>query len=307
MTVKNLTLPSTNNLTLGVDKNLVLLSIERKMRGVSRILQDYEVERKGVYAVQMFISIEQKMRGHAYIYQTNEVKQRGYSFIFQNNEVERKGVYYIFDDFIAQSKGRIRIENNAVEGYVVYIGYGSMPDFTSPDEFSDMLPIDVSIIPPVSGTENLYITLRKRNRYNLESQNQQVKIITIDTNGDEALGNISAPIGAEMTAIIDEGFLIAASYPGYNTDTNKANTWKIYVKADTPPVPGVDIPVATGSIKGTTLQVSTGPYPDGNKTYYLAVTVYRTEDSEESAASESSLVLPADPLTPVSVKSGLVV
>ena len=212
---------------------------------------------------------------------------------------KERGAFYVYASFDGIQKGRARIANDAVEGYVVYIGYGDVPDFTlAPDDFSTSRPIDVSVTPPGAGTENIHVVLRKRNKYKLESQNQQSFLLTIDTNGDEVLGDVSAPSDATILPADDENFLVSAIYNGFENDANPANTWYVYLKADSPPVPGVDSPVATGVILDTRMSARLGTYPTGDKTYYLAITVHRTVDDVESTAAEASLVLDADPLTP---------
>jgi len=204
-------------------------------------------------------------------------------------------------------RGRYRVENAALEGYVVYVGYSGLPDFTQdPDGSGTTRPVAFAITPPGVGTEDLYVAMRSRNRYGVESQNQQIRIITIDNNGDEVLGTLSAPTGVSIEPAEDEAFLVAASYPGYHTDPNPGDEWRVYVKADTPPTPGVDTPAATGSIGGDFMQVVVGAYPDGDKTYYADVTVYRDADSTESAAGTAFVVLPVDPLTPTPVNTGWV-
>ena len=209
--------------------------------------------------------------------------------------------------FSKSVKGRTRVANDALEGFVVRVGYGGMPDFTQPpDGFNPTRPVSCSVVPPSAGTEDLWVVLRSRNAYGLESQNQQVKIITINWDGDEELGDLSAPTDVQITSVEDEAFLIFASYLGYHSDPHPGDTWKVYLKADTPPTPGVDTPVATGAVIGDSMQVTVGTYPEGSKTYYVAVTVYRDEDDEESSAGTSSLTLPADPLTPTPVNTGWV-
>jgi len=204
-------------------------------------------------------------------------------------------------------RGRIRIANNAVEGYVVYVGENQMPDFTQgPDGFSATRPVSVSITPPPSGTTNFWVVMRKRNAYGVESQNQKVLVITVNSDGNEELGALSAPIGLQMTCVENEAFLVYARYPGFYQDTNPGDTWKVYVKKGSAPVPGTDEPVVTGGIASGVMQVLVGAYPDGNATYYGAVTVYRTADGEESEAATTELVLSADPAIPIPVNSGWV-
>lgn len=336
---KNLVLPSGNNLVLGNNKNLVLptRSYTREARGSYQIFTPVSyIKCRGEYKiVQGFItasqgyfrigfetydvikdrgsyriknSVVQEQKGSYDIYQQMTLsKRRGSYTIFESfPPIKRRGAYRTINGFSRGLQGRHFIENESVEGYVVYIGTDEMPDFTTVAGFSATLPIDVSITPPVTGSIDLFVVVRKRNRYGLESQNQQPLIITIDSTGDEQLGDLSTPVDVYVipSLSVNEYLRVMGSYSGFYSDRNPADTWRVYLKADTPPTPGVDAPVASGSISGGNFVVDLGPYPDGDKTYYVAVTVFRSADSEESGAGTNSLTLDADPATPVPVKSG---
>ena len=198
-------------------------------------------------------------------------------------------------------RGRARIANDSAVGFAVYVGYDALPDFTAErDGFAAAKPVEFAIVPPLAGTSDLYVVLREVNKYGVESQNQQTKTITIDTNGDEVLGPVSAPESLVVQTTIDDFFQVLMTYPGILTDANPADTWRLYVGQGAAPTPGVDVPVATGSALEYGVAV-VGPYPTGGVTYHFAVTVYRTEDATESAALTEELVLGADPDTPVSV------
>lgn len=224
-----------------------------------------------------------------------------------NVNIANQGMYRMRSTVLGKARGNIRIANDAVEGYVIYVGVDELPDLTAdPDGFSISLPVQAAVDLPSSGTTDFYAIVRKRNKYNLESQNQQAQIITIDDGGVEELGDLTAPTVAQLVTANDDKFLVKALYSGYNNDTNPADKWRIYIKADTPPVVGVDAYTTEGNIagQGGILSGIVGPYPTGNRTYYLAVTVYRSEDDEESVASTNSITLDEDPSTPESVESG---
>lgn len=196
-------------------------------------------------------------------------------------------------------RGRGRVANTAVEGYVVYVGYGQMPDFmAAPAGFATALPVPVTITPPLAGTVTLWVVTRRRNTYGVESQNTQPTFITIDTAGNEAYGPLSAPSISGVIAVEDESFVVQMAYPGFATDTDPADTWRLYVGAGVAPVPGVDVPVNTGTVTAGIANCKVGPYPTGGITYYFAVTVYRTVDGVTSAAGTFQFVLPADPAEP---------
>lgn len=196
--------------------------------------------------------------------------------------------------------GRYRVANDNVEGYVIYIGRGQMPDFTQAPQFASGLPANIAITPPGSGTLVLWVVKRYRDKYGLESQNTQPQFINIDSSGNEVLGLVSTPVILDGIAVEDENFLIFTSYPGLATDKHPADTWRLYVGQGTPPVPGVDTPAYTGSIVGSSqIGINVGPYHTGGVNYYFALTVYRTQDGTESAAATFEIDLPADPAVPV--------
>lgn len=229
----------------------------------------------------------------------------GKSLVYENyRPIVKQGYSLIFDAMGKTAKGRSRTANDAVAGYVVYVGYGQRPDFTQdPDGFDPTRPVEVDVVPPFSGTYELQVVMRQRSKYGLEGGDVVAKTITIDTNGDEVLGPVSAPFILNVLPADDEYFSLFIKYPGYETDPNPGDETKVYVNEGAPPVPGVDTPAAVVGVRPD-LGVMVGPYPTGSTTYYFAVTIFRTENSEESEAATAALVLGDDPLTPRAVKGG---
>lgn len=195
-------------------------------------------------------------------------------------------------------QGRARVANDAVAGYVVYVGYGAMPDFNAPAGFGATLPVATAITPPVSGTITLWVVTRARDVYGLESQNTHPQYITINSSGDEDFGPLTAPVITGIIEIENDSFQLQVNYPGFATDANPGDTWLLYVGAGVPPVPGVDAPAGSGTVTDGTAIANLGPYPTGGMVYYFAVTVYRALDGLESAAGTGSVTLPADPAEP---------
>ena len=213
---------------------------------------------------------------------------------------------FLFDN--VRACGRHLIVNNAVEGYVVYVGYGEMPDFTTPAGFGTTLPVSFAITPPPpTETVELWVVTRKRNKYGLESQNTHPQRINIDENGNAILGVLSPPMILGIISIEDEYFRIFGTYPGLETDTDPADIWKLYVSIYIMPEPGVDTPVATGPIIGPQTSVDVGPYPTDDVPYNFALTVFRTVDGEESVAATGTFVMPVDPGKPPALPGAFVV
>lgn len=201
--------------------------------------------------------------------------------------------------FSSRQKGRYRAEELSKQGYLIYIGYGALPDLSLPaNAFSPALPTSVPITPPEVGTEEIFVVVRSRNSYGLVSQNQKPSSLTVDSAGNEELGPITAPDKVEISCITDDGFLVSANYSGYFSDRNRGDVWEVYLKAGEVPVPGVDEPAAVGDVKGAEMQSAIGPYPETGITYYLVIGVRRTADNASVSSEVTEIAVPAAPEAP---------
>ena len=219
--------------------------------------------------------------------------------IRQDNALQLESGYWLRKDLGIKKQGRYRVENADKSGYLIYIGYGSMPDLSGPaDAFSPALPTSVSVTPPANGEQEIFVVVRSRNSFNLVSQNQKPLTFLLDSNGDEVLGPLTVPSDIGIACITEDGFLVNARYEGYFNDRNKANRWEVYLKAEESPIVGVDIPAATGPIKGAEMQTAIGPYPETGLTYYLVVAVRRTADNAVATIA-SEIFVPAAPAMPL--------
>lgn len=219
--------------------------------------------------------------------------------IRQDNALQLESGYWLRKDLGIKKQGRYRVENADKVGYLIYIGYGSMPDLTGPaDAFASVLPASVSVNPPESGETEIFVVIRSRNSFNLVSQNQKPMNLLLDSNGDEVLGPLTTPSEVGISCIMDDGFLVTARYEGYFNDRNKANRWEVYLKAEESPIVGLDVPAATGVIKGAEMQSTIGPYESTGLTYYLIVAVRRTADNTVATIA-SEIFVPAAPAMPL--------
>ncbi len=76
--------------------------------------------------------------------------------------------YYVHTT--SQLGGGSKVANASVAGYVVYVGVNVPPDINQPPTaYSASLPITIGSPPPISGTNTLYVLVRSRNQYGLES------------------------------------------------------------------------------------------------------------------------------------------
>lgn len=219
--------------------------------------------------------------------------------IRQDNALQLESGYWLRKDLGFKKQGRYRVENADKSGYLIYIGYGSMPDLTGPaDAFASVLPASVSVNPPESGETEIFVVIRSRNSFNLVSQNQKPLTFLMDSNGDEVLGPLTTPSEVGIACITEDGFLVNARYEGYFNDRNKANRWEVYLKAEESPIVGLDVPAATGPIKGAEMQTAIGPYESTGLTYYLIVAVRRTADNTVATIA-TEIFVPAAPAMPL--------
>jgi len=204
-----------------------------------------------------------------------------------------------------------RVAEDALERYELYLGEDAPPDLsdsTQPVDTSPTLPFSYPLNLPSSGQETEYYALTAyRNRFGLLSFNQHPRLITINDTGEEDPGVLSPPT---IRRVLDDavGTISVYSLYAYGVDRNEADAWEVYVKDGADPVPGVDSPVASGTLTrlGGDYQwkatISESWFSPGMTLHVLSV-VYRT-DSLDDTLGESEVVehvladtVDLDPLT----------
>lgn len=140
----------------------------------------------------------------------------------------------------------------------------------------------------------LHIVVRKRNKYGLLSFNvhETIKIVD-DGTGAEQLSLVSAP---QNVVVYDgaSGYIqVLAKYLS-SDDEDPADTWDIYVKIGSDPVPGVDAVTYTGPMsfigEESGLSQTLGPYTPGD-TAHVLVRARRDADDEVGSAAVVQHVL----------------
>lgn len=143
-----------------------------------------------------------------------------------------------------------RIEDTTLAKYELYVGENALPDFDAsgqPVATSATLPFSWTPSLPSSGNATFYCVVRYRNHYNLESFNIFATTLVYKVHV-AALNPISPPIflniydGATGLLRVVSKYLIAPDVP------SPADTFQIYAKLGSDPVPGVDIPVYSGAM-----------------------------------------------------------
>lgn len=195
-----------------------------------------------------------------------------------------------------------RVADDSLEQYEMYLGEEAMPDFddsTQPVATSATLPFDYTPTPPGSGdTTQLYIVIRKRNKFNLVSLNQWPIILEIDELGEEVLGPLTDPEILKIRNDATGQIKVTARYPS-GVDQWSADTWELFAKAGSDPDPDIDSPnvvKAFNPLLGTDYVIHetiTGLTPGIE--YHIMATVIRSDDSDgERGISSVSTFTPAE-------------
>lgn len=196
--------------------------------------------------------------------------------------------YSEFDQTMEQG---FRIADSSLDQYELYVGEDQEPDFDAsgqPVATSASLPFSYTPTPPASGsTKKLYVVVRKRNAYDLQSFNVFSTIVEIDSGGVEQLGPVTTPKDVSVYDSGDGAVQVMATY-SKDDDTNSADTWEIYAKEGSDPVVGVDSPAFSGSMtflfNDARLTTELTGYTAGN-TLHVLVVAKRDSDDERAQAS----------------------
>lgn len=209
------------------------------------------------------------------------------------------GVYGIVQAVVGASGGSYRVRND-IDGYLVYLGVDQRPDFTSTPIFSATLPFNVPLAPPASGARTYYVTIRKRNEYGLESQEQWTKTFTIDQFGQLVLPELPLPFAVAAYPLRGGMVRVEAQYNG--DDEYPPTLWRAWIKTTAIDV-DVDSPNLQSSVSGrySTLGLY-GPATPG--TYNVAVALCRQADDEQGPPVYTTVVLPSPPNAPQPVLGG---
>lgn len=215
--------------------------------------------------------------------------------------VTQEGYAGIFVPFLTGEAGRAAIANNAVEGYAVYVGVNGMPSFSTPSNFSSTLPVSVSVTPPGSGTETLWVVVRKRDKYGLYSQNQNPTLLVINSSGQLVLPAVLVPTALLLNPSAGGQIRVMAKYATFNNDPYPATQWQVWVDTVTPNTsnpPTLIAPVLAESLVTSLV----GPYTPG--TYFVSVGLYRSQDSQLGPVLTATVVIPIVPVKPTAVPGG---
>lgn len=173
-------------------------------------------------------------------------------------------------EFITRHDGLHRVADDGLDQFELYIGQDAPPDFTAPpaETFTSLPHTTTTVLtPPGSGTRVFQLVTRKRNRYDLLSQNIIAELIEIDSGGVQQAVKPSDPQDVSVVPAVGGTILVTANY-FYTTDpaASQADEFAIYSRTDgTDPDPSADTPTIVAMIKidgVAKLTQSFGPFAD---------------------------------------------
>lgn len=180
-----------------------------------------------------------------------------------------------------------RIEDTSLFLYELYVGENGPVDYTAPVATSATLPFSWTPSLPSSGTAVYNVVVRQKNRYSMESFNvlsTQLKFV--------AHVPVLAPVHAPTNVIVYDdvsGYIrVVGKYVSTPDGINPADTWELYVKFGSDPVPGTDTPVFTGPMTFLGVEAGitqlAGAYTPGTIAHVILV-AKRSSDSSRGAAA----------------------
>ncbi len=196
-----------------------------------------------------------------------------------------KGYPQPFFSFTEVYTQGFRIENTSLFEYKLYVGENAPVDFTAPVATSPTLPFSWTPSLPSSGNATYNVTVRQRNRFNMESFNEFSTVLKFVSHV-----MVKPPVSIPQNVIVYDdvsGYIRVVGKYVSTFDLYPADTWELYVKFGSDPVPGVDIPVYTGlmtflGVEAGFLQVE-GAYTLGTIAHVILAAV-RSSDGNRGAA-----------------------
>lgn len=192
--------------------------------------------------------------------------------------------------------------------YSLYAGVDALPDFTAAaTATSTTSPITYALTPPGAGTREYRLAVRYTDAYGLQSVNQDVNSITIDSTGAVATSDLQIPVGVTLTDKSGGVVNVKATYYK-GVDTTNADYWKIYYRVNgTDPVPASDSPITEAmttdyAFPNTFVLDYDFPTQEYGTDLRVIVRAYRSSDTKVSNNTTATTIIvgTALPLQPAS-------
>jgi hypothetical protein len=229
---------------------------------------------------------------YGYLFSFTDSGSGDYHSIYQTFTDSGVGDYGYWVSVSNSGSGDYRVANN-IAGFVVWIGSDVLPDLTTaPTAYSATLPISIPIVPPGVGTTTFYVVVRRRNHYDLVSQNQRAFTITVDSAGNRVLPPLPVPQDVKADPQAGGKIRLRGRYPGFGLDdpAYTATSWKLWLSGAAIN-PAVDTPTRIVNISGSVSQDFAGFTPG---TYNYVVGLYRSPDGALSYVA-GTVTYPAAP------------
>lgn len=263
----------------------------KKMLGKSAVLNKFTIARVGTYGVPIRGTTSRK--GTFNVYNHFGGNRTGKLSIGSTN---------LANTYRGKRVGVCRVARD-IAGWIAFVGDGVLPDLdAAPFVYSATLPFDVPLSSffPVSGTKNVFVTVRYRDQYGLESQNQRTTQYILTPTG---LLRLPVPTPTALSVLLKNvgKIIIQANYTTANVDQDPATYWAVWVQrnspADTSTPADLWMPV-----KG--IRISPEYYPLESGQYYVTVGLFRLVDRQWSSFVTTSTVIQMPPTAPIAVPGG---
>jgi hypothetical protein len=147
--------------------------------------------------------------------------------------------------FSGSMRGKHRIANDALRGWLIYRGNGQLPDFDAAAFHFESVAVGETAAtfstPALPTGQESHLVPRFRNEHGAIQLNFEETIIDVAASGAENRAKPSAPQAIEVTAAENGAISVTALYNPLEDGENFADTWAIWINTDgTAPDPDVD-------------------------------------------------------------------
>lgn len=200
--------------------------------------------------------------------------------------IRRKGHPASWVPFYQVFEQGYRVEDTSLAVYELYAGINVQPDFTKPPAAtSATLPFSwTPTLPGGNGTVN--IVVRQKNRFGFESFNVYSQAFVYQS-GSQVKPPLSAPYNIRVYDALTGQVRVVAKYLSSNDALYPADTWEIYVKIGSDPVPGTDTPNYSGAMAfvgvEAGVQQTLGTWSAGSIAHVI-VSVVRSSDGARTSS-----------------------
>lgn len=192
---------------------------------------------------------------------------------------------------VASAEGKYRVADNDLIQYELYRGIDDEPDFSAaPFETFTSLPHETAVF---TANQNYKLVLRKRNEYNLLSENVASWNLRIDASGDQDFNLPSAPDQVSISPALNGSARVQAAYAYRKDGDDQAETYLVYLTSNgVDPDPSSDTPteVTMNKVDGVAhLDWTSAEYANGS-TIKVLVRTRRDESGEDVDSDNTNIV-----------------